>query len=339
VTHGQTPPGGKREGTVHLALLRDRVRGPVVSFDDPSYERVRRSMVWNQLAPDRYPGCIVTAVSENDVIEAVRFARANGMRVAVRGGGHSWVGFSLRDESLLIDLGLLNHAAVHSDGPVAVIQPGIDGGTLNRLLEERGLAFPVGHCPSVPMSGYLLSGGLGWNFNNWLPACFSIEAARVVTADGHVIVANEERNPDLFWAVRGGGPGFFGVVTEYSLRLYPVPRAITTSNYYYPADAIEAVGDWAGAIAHKLPRAVELAVSIGPAPPAIAGRSQSGGQFVCSLTATAFLDDPAEAAAALALLDDCPVIPDSLLAERERSTPISVLYQMGGLSSWRYPVD
>ena len=108
----------------------------------------------------------------------------NDLKIAVRGGGHSWVGFPLRDGSLLIDLGRLKRARINPEARRATIQPAINGRDLNRQLAEHGLAFPVGHCPSVPMSGFLLNGGLGWNSNAWGPACFSVEAARVVTAGG-----------------------------------------------------------------------------------------------------------------------------------------------------------
>jgi FAD/FMN-containing dehydrogenase len=222
--------------------LQFRIEGTVTSSTDSNYESLRRAMVWNQLAPDRRPRHIVQVASENDVVEAVRFARANQMRVAVRGGGHSWVGFSLRDDSLLIDLGRLNKASIEREAHRATVQPAITGRELNRMLNAQGLAFSVGHCPSVPMSGFLLNGGHGWNLCYWGPACFSIEAARVVTAEGSVVVASDKENSDLLWAIRGGGPGFFGVVTEYTLKVFSAPASITSSSYYYPLDCIEEVG-------------------------------------------------------------------------------------------------
>src|SRR5713101_3552909 len=252
--------------------LQDRIQGRVIISTDAAYPHLRRDVVWPQNTPGRFPRLIVQAASQNDVVQAVEFARAAEMKIAVRGGGHNWVGFSLRDDSLLIDLGQLNKASVDRDARIARIQPAITGRELNRLLAADGLAFSIGHCGVVPMSGYLLSGGIGWNFNAWGPACFSVDTAKVVTADGNLIVANEHENPDLLWAVRGGGPGFFGVVTEYTLRLFAEPRAITTSNYYYPLELIEEVGAWAGAIARELPKEVELTILIAAAPPSIADR-------------------------------------------------------------------
>jgi FAD/FMN-containing dehydrogenase len=138
-----------------------------------------------------------------------------------------------------------------------VIQPALRSREFNRLLAAQGLAFPVGHCPTVHLSGFLLNGALGGNSNAWKPGCFSIEAARVVTADGSVLTASEKQNKqnaDLLWAVRGAGPGFFGVVTEFSLRVYPAPAAITSSNYYCRLEHVEEVGAWAAGAAQAAER-------------------------------------------------------------------------------------
>ena len=287
--------------------LQSRIEGKVTTATDAGYENLRRELIWNQLTPARYPQLVVQVATEHDVVEAVRFARANRMKIAVRGGGHSWVGFSLRDGSLLIDLGRLNQVSIDHEARRAAIQPAVTGRELNRQLAAHGLAFPVGHCPTVPLSGFLLNGGLGWNFNSWGPACFSVEAANVVTADGSLVVANQEQHADLLWAIRGAGPGFFAVVTQYLLKLYPVPRAITTSTYYYPLQRIEEVGAWAASIARQLPREVELTIFFAPAPPALAEQCRSSNGFVGILSATAFVDTRSEAAATLGPLESCPV--------------------------------
>ncbi len=174
--------------------LRSRIEGHVTTSTDAVYENVRRGITWNQLTPARYPRLIMQAATEQDVVEAVLFARAHGMKIAVRGGGHSWVGFSLRDESLLIDLGRFKKFSIDPEARLATIQTAVTGRELNSRLSAHGLAFPVGHCSSVPLGGFLLNGGLGWNSNTWGPACFSIVAANVVTADGRLVVANNEQN-------------------------------------------------------------------------------------------------------------------------------------------------
>ena len=104
------PPPGWGDTIVDLKDLRSRVTGAITTSEDSHYERLRRAMIWNQLVPERRPRVIVQAANENAVVEAVRFARNNGMKVAVRGGGHNWIGFSLHDDCLLIDLGRLKNA-------------------------------------------------------------------------------------------------------------------------------------------------------------------------------------------------------------------------------------
>jgi FAD/FMN-containing dehydrogenase len=311
--------------------LQSRIEGTVTTATDAGYEHLRREMIWNQLTPARYPRLVVRVTTEHDVVEAVRFARANGMKIAVRGGGHSWVGFPLRDGSLLIDLGRLNQVSIDPQARTAATQPAVTGRELNRRLAAHGLAFPIGHCPTVPLSGFVLNGGLGWNSNGWGPACFNVEAANVVTADGSLLVANHEQHADLLWAIRGAGPGFFAVVTQYLLRLYPVPRAITTSTYYYPLQRIDEVGAWAADIARQLPKEVELTIFLAPAPPALAERCRSSNGFVGILSATAFVDTRSEAGATLGLLERCPVSAECLGKEVNQSTPLDALLDLGGM--------
>lgn len=312
-----------------MKALQSRIEGKVTVAADAGYEDLRRSLIWNQLTPMRYPEVVVQVANEQDVVEAVRFARTQNMKIAVRGGGHSWVGFPLCNGSLLIDLGRLNQISIDHQNRTAAIQPAVTGQALNHQLAPHGLAFPVGHCQSVPMSGYLLNGGLGWNWNTWGPACFSVEAANVVLADGCLVVANQDQHPDLLWAIRGAGSGFFGVVTHYLLKLYPVPPAITTSTYYYPLERIEDVGAWAEGIAGQLPREVELTIFCAQAPPAFAERCRSGNGFICILSATGFFDMPREAAAILGLLESCPVLSECLGKEVNQPATMEALLDMG----------
>ena len=310
--------------------LRNRIEGKVTTSTDPGYEHLRCGMVWNQLTPARYPRLIVQAATEDDVVEAVRFAGIHRIKVAVRGGGHSWVGFSLRDESLLLDLGGLRQLSIDSAARQATVQPAVTGREFNDLLHRNGLAFPVGHCPSVPLGGFLLSGGLGWNSSRWGPACFSIEAAKVVLADGSLIVVDSEQHAELLWAVRGAGPGFFAVVTQYRLKLYPAPRAITTSTYFYRLQDIEEVGSWAANIARQLPSDVELTLFIAPAPPDLAEPCRLSNGFVCILNATAFVDTVREATATLSLFERCPVAHRCLKKEVNRTDSFDSLLNLGG---------
>jgi FAD/FMN-containing dehydrogenase len=311
--------------------LQSRIEGKVTTATDAGYEQLRRESIWNQLMPTRHPQLVVQVATELDVVEAVRFARTHQMIIAVRGGGHSWVGFSLREGSLLIDLGGLKRVSIDHETRMATIQPAVTGRELNRQLALHGLAFPVGHGPTVALSGFLLNGGLGWNSNSWGPACFSVEAATVATADGNLVVATPEQHADLLWAIRGAGPGFFGVVTQYILKLYPRPRAITTSTYYYPLHRIEEVGAWAGSMARQLPREVELRISFAPVPHTLTDRCRFSNGFVCILSATAFLDTEREATATLGLLECCPAAHEYLHKEVNNPTPLDALLETSGM--------
>jgi hypothetical protein len=138
---------------------------------------------------------------------------------------------------------LVGHRAAGGDSPrpLGAEACGVDAGArlaeagrrggrdLARALAAHGLAFPVGHCSTVPLGGYLLGGGFGWNAGAWGVACHAVEGVEVVTADGGIRRASGAEEPDIFWAARGAGPAFFGVVTRYRLRLRPLPRAITTA--------------------------------------------------------------------------------------------------------------
>ena len=309
--------------------LGNRIQGKVVRATDDEYENLRSAINWNQMTPKRYPHLIVQAANEQDVIEAVHFARANRMRIAVRGGGHSWVAFSLQDKSLLVDLGHLKQVSVDRVARLATVQPVVRGRELQNHLRTVGLSFPVGHCPSVPVSGFLLSGGLGWNSNTWGPACFSVEEANVVTADGKLIVANQQSHPDLFWAIRGAGPGFFGIVTQYKLKLYTAPRSITSSTYFYPLRNVHEVGAWASGIAGQLPKEVEFTLFIAQAPPDLAGDCKSENGFIGILSAIAFVDTPNDATAALTILESCPILNQCLKKEIHQQTSFDALLDLG----------
>ena len=305
------------------------ILGPVVWRGDDRYEAIRRSMVWNAMAPARFPEAIVRAASEADVAAAVGLARARGLQVAVRAGGHSWVGSPLRDGTVLIDLSSLRGLAIDEAARTASLQPAVTSSELAQALAARGLAFPVGHCPSVGISGFLLSGGLGWNSGAWGPACMSLLAIDVVTPDGELVHADEQENAELLWAARGAGPGFPGVVTQFHVALQPLPRAITTSTYAYRLADLEELAAWASDAIASLPPTVELTMLLAAAPPDV--RAEPHGKAVI-VTATAFADSAAEAAGALAPLERCPLLDRALARRVNEPSPFEVLFRdFGGL--------
>lgn len=265
---------------------------------EDGYEEARRAAVWNARTPDRFPDLIVQAEGEADIVAAVRRAGAEGMRIGVRSGGHSWAGNHVRDGGLLLDVSRVDSLAVDAEAGTAVVGPGCRGNEALERLAEHDLFFPAGHCPGVALGGYLLQGGFGWNGRVHGPACMSVEAIDVVTAAGELVRADQRSHPDLFWAARGAGPGFFGAVVRFHLRLYPRPRHVANAVQLYPLELLDEVFAWAQEVGPSVPREVELMVIV---------HHDLAGEPEIAVTAPALVDTPAEAAAALAFLDDCPV--------------------------------
>jgi len=283
------------------AALRASVRGEVVGREDVGYEARRRALVWNELRPPHRPAIIVAPADTADVVACVRYARTNGLRVAVRGGGHNWCGVAQQPDSLLLDLSGWRDVAVDPLDRSAVVQPGVRNLDLCQTLSAHGLAFPYGHCGSVALGGYLLSGGFGWNSGAWGPACFSVRGAEVVTADGDVVVADDAHNRDYFWALRGAGAAFFGVVTRYHLTVQPRPGAIAASTLVFPLGRLAALLAWLSDLVATLPPQVEVTLLATTPPPGL-----GGGELACVVEAWSFADNPEEAAATLAPLECGP---------------------------------
>lgn len=320
-----------------MQSLQERVSGRVLHRGNPDYERARRAPGWNEIKPERYPDLIVQVASKDDVIEAVNFARERHMKIGIRGGGHNWCAAALQEGGILLDLSRLNKVEIDPEARVAIAEPVVSNRNLAQQLAEHGLAFPAGHCPGVPLSGFILNGGLGWNAGEWGISCFSLLSVDVVTAEGNLVTASETENTELFWAARGAGPGFFGVATNYRLRLYPLPKAITTSTLTYPLEKLPEVVEWATETVNTLPTNVEFTLYLASAPPSVADRCEK----VCILSATAFADSNEEAAEALSALATCP-LEDCLMKDLHASTPFEILFDNAD-KFWpegkRYAVD
>jgi len=209
----------------------------------------------------------------------------------------------------MIDLHNLNQVvSIDPDARKAVVQPIISNREMIQYLSKYNLAYPNGHCPEVKLSGYLLSGGMSWNQGEWGPAIGSVEAIEMVTANGELITASKDQNTDYFWAARGAGPGLFAVALRYHLKLYPLPKAITTSAYYYPMENLVEVADWLGSVTHRLPNNVELSFFLLNAPAEIADKCKASNGKVSMITATMFAETPDEAKPVLAILEECPLL-------------------------------
>jgi FAD/FMN-containing dehydrogenase len=304
---------------------------------DDDYETARRATVWNQRVPDRYPDLIVRAVDADEVVAAVRYAKKNNKRVTVRSGGHSWAANHLRDGVVLLDLHGLDHCTVDVENKTAVVGPGKGGSVLAGELISEGLFFPAGHCKGVCVGGYLLQGGYGWNSRIYGPACESVVGLDVVTADGDKVYCDAATHPDLYWAARGSGPGFFGVVTAFHLKVYPRPAVIGASMYAYPVDYADEIFTWARAISAEVDRRVEMQIV---ASRTVANLGLDGPAIV--FASPVFADTEDEARKALALLDTCPVIDKALVNVPYMPTDMPTWYE-GVMSNYladhRYAAD
>ncbi len=268
---------------------------------DDGYEQARRATVWNQRVPERYPEVIVQAVDADDIIGAIRYAKDNGHRVSIRSGGHSWAANHLRDGAVLLDVSRIDHARIDADKRLAVVGPGKGGSVLIADLEAQGLFFPGGHCRGVCVGGYLLQGGYGWNSRVYGPACESVLGVDVITADGEQIHCDADNYADLYWAARGAGPGFFGVVTSFYLKLFPRPAVNAGSLYALPFDLADEVYTWARNVGADVDRRIEMQILASRSVPSMGLESPA-----LMLVSPVFAESEDEARKALALVDTCP---------------------------------
>jgi FAD/FMN-containing dehydrogenase len=311
--------------------LQRRIRGQVLTPSDVDFEEVALG-VWNSYGTGtRRPQVIVRVADEQDVVEAVRFARTNKMKVVVRGGGHNWCNPSLRNSGMMIDLANLNQViSIDAKAHKAVVQPFISNREVQARLNAQNLSYPSGHCPPVKLSGYLLGGGMSWNQGAWGSGTASVEAVELVTPDGEMITANKDQNTDYYWAARGAGPGFFGVATRYHLKVYDLPKAVACSSYYYPVGDVATIAQWLESLAGTLPPNIELSLFMLTATPEIAEESKSDGGKVCMVAATIFADSMEEAKASLKPLDDCPVMAKCLSKTIAKPHDFEALFDASG---------
>jgi len=217
--------------------LKSQIRGTVLQADDPGYDAARA--LWNAMI-DRRPALIVRCAGTADVRAAIRHARANGLPLAVRGGGHNIAGSALCDDGLVIDLSGMTSVQIDPDGQRAWVEGGATLRDFDHEAQAYGLATPLGINSTTGVAGLTLGGGFGWLSRTLGLAADNLVAAEVITADAERLQASETEHPDLFWAIRGGG-GNFGVVTRFQFRLHPVGPDILAGLIVFPADQARTV--------------------------------------------------------------------------------------------------
>ena len=215
-----------------MSSLISGFSGRLIDRKDPAYDDVRR--VHNGLI-DKRPALIARCLGAVDAVDALAHARTNGLPVAIRGGGHNVAGRGLVDDGVVIDLSLMRGVHVDRKARTALAQGGATWGGFNRETQAHGLATTGGVVSTTGVAGLTLGGGIGYLMGRHGLSIDNLESVEIVTADGRILTASATDEPDLFWALRGGG-GNFGVVTSFLFRLHPVGPVVTGGIIAYPLD-------------------------------------------------------------------------------------------------------
>ena len=205
-------------GEAAVQGLKMQLRGELLRPGDAGYDVARK--VWNGMI-DKRPALIVRCAGAGDVVNSVKFAREHNLLVSVRGGGHNIAGNCVCDGGLMIDLAPMKGMRVDPVQRTAQAQPGLKLGEFDRETQAFGLATTLGIASDTGIAGITTGGGYGWLGGKYGLACDNLLSVDVVTAEGELVRASAEENPDLFWGVRGGS-GNFGIVTLFEYQLHPV---------------------------------------------------------------------------------------------------------------------
>ncbi|GAA3303750.1 FAD-binding oxidoreductase [Dactylosporangium vinaceum] len=208
-------------------------RGSLVTPYEPDYEAVRG--LFNTRVRTR-PALIARCADTQDVAAAIRFARERKLPIAVRGGGHSASGLSLVEDGVVVDVGGMRDISVDPEARTATVGPGVGWRDIDRETLPHGLAGPGGECPTVSNAGYSLGGGYGPLGRTFGLGCDHIVRLQVVDAAGRTLEVSADEHPDLFWALRGAGGAGFGVVTQLTYRLNPMPETVIGGIVAWPLD-------------------------------------------------------------------------------------------------------
>jgi hypothetical protein len=205
-----------------LSAFARGLTGTVYRPGDTEYERLRKGYAAKYAG---HPALVVHAANTQDIQATLKFSTSSHLSLAIRCGGHSYAGYSTCDEGIVLDMSGFRSFAISADKGRAQLGGGMLCGAVEVETAKSGLATVLGQCPSVGVGGFLLGGGVGPLMGKYGLGCDNVLAAKLILADGRLVRASERENPDLYWAIRGGG-GNFGIVTEFEVALHPVSRVL-----------------------------------------------------------------------------------------------------------------
>jgi FAD/FMN-containing dehydrogenase len=238
------PPAAQLDPAA-VRKLASQTAGRVITPDSPDYDLSR--LVFN-LAFDKRPALVVRCARADDIARALEFAQHHGLTVAVRGGGHNRAGLSVCDGGVVIDLAAMSEIVVDANTRVARVQAGALTVHVDAVTQRHGLATTLAGCPTVGIAGLTLGGGEGFLMSKYGLACDNLASAQLLTVDGRQVDASLTSNPDLFWAIRGGG-GNFGVALALEYRLHPVSDVLAGTLVYSVGDIRHRLGVFAQVVA------------------------------------------------------------------------------------------
>lgn len=247
-----------------LEDLESRIQGRVVRSSDEGWDEA--VLVWNAMVA-KVPALVVQPSSSQDVAAAVGFARDHGLLLSIKGGGHNIAGTSMAEGGVTLDMSQMCEVSLDPDARLARVGPGCLLKHVDQATQEHGLATVLGFVSQTGLAGLTLGGGWGYLTRRFGWTVDNLEEVEIVTADGQIRIGSRKENPDLFWAVRGGG-GNFGVVTRFTFRLHEVGPSVTGGLIAWRADQADEVLRVYRDLTESAPRELTVAAIVRLAPPA-----------------------------------------------------------------------
>jgi FAD/FMN-containing dehydrogenase len=275
----------------HIEELRKHFQDYVLLPGQADYDAVRT--IWNAMI-DRRPALILRCRSEQDIVQAVRFARKHNLLVSVRGGGHNIAGNAVCDNGLMIDLSLMKGVRVDANARRAAVEPGCNLADFDAAAQAHGLATPLGINSTTGVAGLTLGGGFGWLSRKYGLTIDNLLAADVVTPDGNLVRASQTETDDLFWGIRGGG-GNFGIVSSFEFQLHPVGPDVLSGLIVFPFDQAKQVITEFARFTKDMPDELNVWMITRQAPPLPFLPNDVHGKEMVAL-AVFFAGDPSEGA-------------------------------------------